>query len=422
MLGFGRSRPVEPAGRPWPGTHEHRRAVPDTEHTQVLSTDAAAKGKFASLAGRLIRSRTALIATVTVVVLAVAGVTYGYAGLSKTVTLSVDGEEQTVRVFGDTVADVLEAEGIEVSDRDVVQPSVDSSISDDTVVAVRYARQIELTVDGDTSTHWVTATSVDAALDQIGRGFENGDLSVSRSADISRGGIELDVVTAKKLTVVLAGKKAKQVQVPATTVREALGELGVELDKHDRTFPKRKAELKHGMKVVYNDFDVKKRQVEGEAYDVPAVERENDEMDKGTTEVVRKGKSGVRDATYRVVWRNGERIERKLVEQDVKRKAVARVVEVGTKEEAPVASGPVNLSGVWAQLAQCESGGNPGAVNPAGPYYGLYQFTASTWASVGGSGLPHHASPAEQTKRAKILQARSGWGQWPACASKLGLR
>ena len=53
---------------------------------------------------------------------------------------------------------------------------------------------------------------------------------------------------------------------------------------------------------------------------------------------------------------------------------------------------------------------------------GLYQFSVATWQSVGGAGLPSQASPAEQTTRAQILQARSGWGQWPACSRKLGLR
>jgi hypothetical protein len=41
---------------------------------------------------------------------------------------------------------------------------------------------------------------------------------------------------------------------------------------------------------------------------------------------------------------------------------------------------------------------------------------------VGGSGLPSEASMEEQTARAQALQARSGWGQWPACTAKLGLR
>jgi hypothetical protein len=72
----------------------------------------------------------------------------------------------------------------------------------------------------------------------------------------------------------------------------------------------------------------------------------------------------------------------------------------------------------WAALARCESGGNPHAVNPAG-YYGLYQFSRPTWRSVGGSGLPSHASAARQTMRAQILFRRAGSGPWPVCGHHL---
>ena len=48
----------------------------------------------------------------------------------------------------------------------------------------------------------------------------------------------------------------------------------------------------------------------------------------------------------------------------------------------------------WSAVAECESGGNPRAVNPAG-YYGLYQFNRQSWATVGGSGLPSDAPAAE---------------------------
>jgi resuscitation-promoting factor RpfB len=83
----------------------------------------------------------------------------------------------------------------------------------------------------------------------------------------------------------------------------------------------------------------------------------------------------------------------------------------------PTVSGAENLN--WAALARCESSGNPLAVNKSGPYYGLYQFLPSTWRSVGGSGVPSEASPAEQTYRAKLLYARSGAGQWPTCGKLL---
>jgi LysM repeat protein len=78
-------------------------------------------------------------------------------------------------------------------------------------------------------------------------------------------------------------------------------------------------------------------------------------------------------------------------------------------------------SGVWYRLAQCESGGN-WAINTGNGFYGGLQFTLSTWRSVGGSGYPNQASASEQIARAKILQARSGWGAWPACSARLGLR
>jgi hypothetical protein len=81
----------------------------------------------------------------------------------------------------------------------------------------------------------------------------------------------------------------------------------------------------------------------------------------------------------------------------------------------------VTSRNVWGEVASCESGGNP-RTNTGNGYYGLYQFTASTWRSVGGTSLPHRNPAAEQTKWAQILQGRAGWGQWPSCTRQLGLR
>jgi uncharacterized protein YgiM (DUF1202 family) len=86
-----------------------------------------------------------------------------------------------------------------------------------------------------------------------------------------------------------------------------------------------------------------------------------------------------------------------------------------------VPSSRLTTRNVWRELGRCESGGNP-RTNTGNGYYGLYQFTSGTWRSVGGRSLPHRNSAAEQTKRAQILQDRAGWGQWPACTRKLGLR
>lgn len=77
--------------------------------------------------------------------------------------------------------------------------------------------------------------------------------------------------------------------------------------------------------------------------------------------------------------------------------------------------------GVWFRLRMCESTNNY-RKNTGNGFYGAYQFLPSTWRSLGYSGMPHLAEPAVQDEAAKKLQRRSGWGQWPACSRKLGLR
>ena len=67
-----------------------------------------------------------------------------------------------------------------------------------------------------------------------------------------------------------------------------------------------------------------------------------------------------------------------------------------------------------AAIRSCESGGNY-AANTGNGFYGAYQFTLGTWQSVGGSGLPSDAPPAEQDRRATLLLDRSGSSPWPVC-------
>jgi hypothetical protein len=82
-----------------------------------------------------------------------------------------------------------------------------------------------------------------------------------------------------------------------------------------------------------------------------------------------------------------------------------------TPSVAAPAGGPL------ASIRSCESGGSGGysAVSPSGQYRGAYQFDYGTWASVGGTGDPAAASPAEQDRRAAMLYARSGSSPWPVC-------
>jgi len=78
------------------------------------------------------------------------------------------------------------------------------------------------------------------------------------------------------------------------------------------------------------------------------------------------------------------------------------------------AAGAVGTDGVWARLRACESPTNGGT-----RYRGYYQFSQSSWRSVGGTGDPAAASLEEQTARAQALAARSNPAhEWPVCWSR----
>ncbi|GAA3660906.1 resuscitation-promoting factor [Nocardioides ginsengisoli] len=375
-----------------------------------------------SLKGRILKlahSRVALTATVVAVLIAVSAVTWGYSSMSTQVTLSLDGKERTVSTTGDTVADVLRDGGVKITSRDLVQPNPDEKISAGDKIAVRFSRPIELTVDGTTSTHWVTATDVQGALSQIGTVYADSRLSTSRGMTISRGGAEIDVVTPKRITFELAGKKPVTREVPALTVSEALAEVGVTLDEHDRTTPARDAEVTDGDKIVFTDMEVRRRQVDGESIAAPVKEIKDSAMLAGERKTVTDGVDGLRDVTYKVIVRNGDVVRRIVLTSSVTRQPQATVIRVGTKQVATT-----NYAGgstVWDRLAQCESGGN-WAANTGNGYYGGLQFNVGTWRSYGGSGYPNQASRSTQIAIAtKVRDASGGYGAWPACAAKLGL-
>jgi hypothetical protein len=66
-------------------------------------------------------------------------------------------------------------------------------------------------------------------------------------------------------------------------------------------------------------------------------------------------------------------------------------------------------------IAECESHGDPRAISAGGTYRGKYQFSFTTWQSVGGSGDPAAASETEQDRRAAKLYRTGGPGHWPVC-------
>jgi uncharacterized protein YabE (DUF348 family) len=372
---------------------------------------------------RISKSKAALVGAATVAAVAVIGTTVGYASMGKSVTLNVDGHVEHVTATGDTVGQVLADQGISLRSHDEVAPSVDQPVDDGTTIAVRYGKPLKLNVDGTTSTYWVTATDVRGALQQINRSFDRAHLSVSRGAGIARDGLRITVATPKKLVVVIGGKHAVHTTIPAVTVGEALKALHVHLGKSDEVHPGLRHVLDDGDRLVLTRIRVVKRHVTGESIAFSTITRNDASMLQGHSTVTRAGHDGLRNATYRIVFRNGHLVARRILSQDVVRAPVPQIERVGTKA-APAPAPTSNFasgSSVWDKIAQCESGGN-WAANTGNGYYGGLQFSLGTWQSYGGSGLPSNASRLTQIAIAtKIRNASGGYGAWPACSRALGL-
>ena len=91
-------------------------------------------------------------------------------------------------------------------------------------------------------------------------------------------------------------------------------------------------------------------------------------------------------------------------------------VSAGSADAAPLRA--------WDRLASCESGGRWHIATGNG-YYGGLQFSASTWRGFGGTryaSSAHRASRMQQIRIAERVKARQGWGAWPVCSRKVGLR
>jgi LysM repeat protein len=87
-------------------------------------------------------------------------------------------------------------------------------------------------------------------------------------------------------------------------------------------------------------------------------------------------------------------------------------------QAAPAAASSYSGGSAGGSFGQCviarESGGNSQVMNSSG-HYGLYQFSASTWAAYGGSpGSFGNASVAEQNQVFSNALARGGQSNWSA--------
>jgi uncharacterized protein YabE (DUF348 family) len=360
-----------------------------------------------------VHKKSAFIALNAVVLLILGGGTAAYATLTKNVTVSLDGQTKTIRTMSGTVGSALASGGITLAPKDRVhvdgKPAGRATALDDgDKVSIAFAKPVTVAVDGATAKVTVHDHTVGDVLDRFDvKPAAKAFVSDDRSARLSRSGTRIVISNPKNVTIEADGKSETLNGTTAPTVGAALKQAGVKLDANDEVQPAADELLDPNDKVEVTRIEqVNKTEV----VDIPQPVKYQDDKNlaKGTTKVVEPGREGRAREHVLVTKADGDERSRLVLDTAQLAKPQTRIVIRGTK---PV---PVEPLGVWDKIAACESGGN-WHTNTGNGYYGGLQFSAATWHSVGGTGLPSDHSREEQIKFAKILQARSGWGQW-GCA------
>ncbi|MCR6487284.1 transglycosylase family protein [Amycolatopsis sp. OK19-0408] len=354
------------------------------------------------------------------VMISVAGGGAAALAMNKSVTVDVDGQQQTIHSFGDTVGEVLEDAGLSVGEHDSLSPSPQAEVGDGGVIKLERGRQLKMVVDGAEHTSWVRATHLGDALTQLGMaGMDKPGtwMSMPKDGELPLQGATVEIKTLKNITLYDGANAPKQVKTTAVTTKEFLGEYKLTLGPEDAAEGGLDVKLTDGAEVHISRTGVS-TVVQKETIDPPEQKVDDPNLEKGKTSVEDPGTPGQKMVTYKVTQKNGKEVSRESISEQVITEAKPKIIHVGTKKPAEPAIGDTSA---WDRIAQCESTGN-WAANTGNGYYGGLQFDKRTWDAYGGdqyAALPSQASKAQQIAIAeKVRDARGGYSAWPVCGKK----
>jgi uncharacterized protein YabE (DUF348 family) len=354
--------------------------------------------------------------------------------------LRVDGEAFTMRTQTGSVGDALAEASVALEPGDSVLRNDEAVSAEEPVAAPESDAPVELEVrravpftliENEQELQLTSSGStVAAALRDVGVRTGPGD-SVQPSLDTPlSAGLQVRVEHAQRLVVTLPAGKAV-LYTHAGSVGEAVETSGIDLPADYRLEPTDATPIKAGLAVHVVGIS-SELSLETERVQSYTVYEADPGLPPGTERVV-EGQDGVLYREYALVYQDGALVSRDLTAEWYDPEPVDTVVYYSTAEPAPdpepviepdepaYAVSPPASSGDWRDIVctygwdcgwamaviMCESGGNPNAYNPAGPYIGLFQI-------YGGHGS-NLQDPATNIAAAYSLYLSGGRGNWPNC-------
>lgn len=279
---------------------------------------------------------------ITAIVVALFSTWAAFEATKTEVVLAADGDVQVVKTHATTVGELFDELSIDVSKHDAVSHDEDEQIVDGMNINYKMAKRIAVTIDGETSNYYSTALTVGKFLEEQQIEIGKQDYISHYDRYVLKDDTEITIERAIPVTLHVGGEKEK-VWTTAKTVAELLDENEIEFDdKVDKVKPDLKKTLKEDMKVKVT-YVTKEEVEEEETIPFETKEEKDASLEKGKTKVITEGEDGKVVKTYKVTKENGKEVERTLVEEEVTKESVTKVVAVGTKE-VPKQTGSANSS------------------------------------------------------------------------------
>ncbi|MCI1935601.1 MAG: G5 domain-containing protein [Bifidobacteriaceae bacterium] len=278
-------------------------------------------GRFA----RIRRLRIA-IASILVVLVCVAGF---FVNVRKTVALEVNGKTREVTTYASSATRLLQEQGVTTKTHDQIETSSGQWLTDHSVVRVRQAYQVTLTIDGKKIPYWTVAKS----MSELAQFFKDAqteavkiDVNISNVYNQLTGGL---VINEKGPVTVIADGKKSIAPNGKLTAASILDSKGITLGKDDRVGIE-KEDSTTILKVERVTHGTKKRVV-SVTYQKVTVEDPN--LEEGTTEVRQAGKNGAKTETLAVTYVDGKAETQVVTGSVTTADPVDEIIAVGTKKK-----------------------------------------------------------------------------------------
>ena len=189
-----------------------------------------------------------------------------------TVTVDNGGKAQTVMIAKGTVADVLEKANITLDKNQIVVPSAETEITQDTTVSICRTKEIRVTADG----------------------------------------------------------KTQKVLVPEGNIVDSLNKAGYSISDDDILNVSRDSKVKNNMRIKIQRVTYG-QETKTEKISYKSVRKNSDGIELGKTKISVKGKNGEKLVTKKIKYIDGKKVSEKVTQTQTTKKPVDEVILVGTK-------------------------------------------------------------------------------------------